>query len=250
MKMRRWSGTWLLLLACVLLPLPARALGPDAVNTGFIIDFNEQWLREDAVNRTLSQARKDMQPRERHQAGGGSDVKTDILWTGSLRLHEGRLFLNDEGVHKLANMFPSQQYVQAYDAFTQIIASFNENVERLYKVPPENVATGVAALLAGGYAAYHNKPFPDAWVRPVVRQVDALLRQKPELFEGKTVYKRESYQVSVGIGMLLLMTQTELAKQKGADASALKAAGAQVLASTLGAPPERIVFSASGFRVR
>ena len=35
---------------------PAWALGADAWNTGFIIDFNEQWLRQDALNRALGQA--------------------------------------------------------------------------------------------------------------------------------------------------------------------------------------------------
>ncbi len=74
-------------------------------------------------------------------------------------------------------------------------------------MPPENLATGVGALLAGGWSAYHNKPFPDGWVRPLVMQLGDLLRQKPELFEGKTTYKRESYQMGVGVGMLLLTAQ-------------------------------------------
>ena len=231
---------------------PAWALGADAWNTGFIIDFNEQWLRQDALNRALGQARKDMQGSSKPRRGGDPNFKTDVLYTGAQPVVQGE-FLEDSAVRKLAGMFPPAQRKQNEALFTQIISSFNDNVERLYKVPPENLATGVGALLAGGWSAYHNKPFPDGWVRPLVIQLGDLLRQQPELFEGKTTYKRESYQMGVGVGMLLLTAQSELAKGQaapGVDAAGLKAVGGQVLQAVLGARPERIEFSSSGFRIR
>ena len=227
-------------------PAAAHALGADAWDTGFLIDFNEKWLRDDAINRALQQEREAGKPRS---ARGSSDFKTDILWTGPQTVVKGE-FLNDSAVVKLAGMYPPAQRKQSAAMFTQVIASFNANVEKLYQVPPENVATGVAALLAGGYAAYHNRPFPDAWVRPLVLQIGDALRQKPALFEGKTTYKREAYQMAVGVGMLLLTAQAEAAKQRGADVSALKAAGGQVLQSVLGVSPDRIEFSSSGYRIR
>ena len=246
----RWR-TWLRRLcvtgALATLSHAAQAVGADAWNTGFVIDFNEQWLRNDLVNRALSQAREDMRPRAASR-GGGPSVKAEMLWTGPQTMVKGE-FLNDSAIQKLAGMYPAAQRREGAAMFTQIIASFNANVEKLYQVPPENLATGVAALLAGSYAAYHNRPFPDGWVRPTVEQLGELLRRRPELFEGKTQYKRESYQMAVGIGMLLLTAQADAAR-KGADAPGLRRAGAQVLQAVLGAPPARIEFSPSGFRVR
>ena len=236
---------------CLLLAAPqaAQALGADAWNTGFIIDFNEKWLRDDAVNRALSQARKDMKPRAR-RSGGDPNFKTDILWTGRQVVVNGE-FVDEGPVRKLAGMFPPAQRSAGVAMFTQVIAAFNDNVERLYQVPAENLATGVGALLAGGYAAYHQKPFPDAWVRPMVEQMGDVLRQRPELFKDRTAYKLEAYQIGVGIGMLLMTAQAELAqKPDAAQAAQLKAAGAQVLQSVLGASPERIEFSSAGVRVR
>ena len=80
---------------------PAWALGADAWNTGFIIDFNEQWLRQDALNRALGQARKDMQGSSKPRRGGDPNFKTDVLYTGAQPVVQGE-FLEDSAVRKLA----------------------------------------------------------------------------------------------------------------------------------------------------
>ena len=220
-------------------------------NAFFIIDFNEKWLREDAYNRAMSQAKKDMQrggsSAAKSSAKGG---KTDPLWTGPQMLIQGSFF-DDEGIDDVVERFPYEQRKDMRKALTQIIASFNDSVEKLYGVPKENVATGMVALLAGGYAAYYNKPFPDKYVKSTVEQVGTYLRSKPELFEGKTTEKRRNYQKSVGVGMLLQLLQQEVQKSaKASDAAQLKQAGAQVIRAVLNVEPDQVEFTSSGLKFR
>ncbi|MFD1711540.1 hypothetical protein FVQ98_18790 [Ottowia sp. GY511] len=217
---------------------------------GFTIDFNEQWLRQDAYNRAMTQAKKDMKPGTSTAKSSGRSVKTDILWTGAQRVVNGR-FIDEQAIDEMAQRFPPEQRKQARQALTQIVGSFNDNVEKLYGVPKENVATGVVALLAGGYAAYYNKPFPDKYVKPTVEQVAAYLRSKPELFEGKTTEKRNSYQKGVGVGMLLQMLQQEVQKSgKASDAAELKQVGARVYRAVLSVEPDNVEFTSTGIKFR
>ena len=212
------------------------------------IDYNQKWLIDDAYNRAMSQARKDMEPGSGRSSG--PNVKTDILWTGAQTM-AGKVLLEEDVVQRMAGMVPSSQRKQAEVLFTQIISSFNDSVEKLYGVPKENVATGVVALLAGGYAAYYNKTFPDRFVKPTVQQVGDFLRKRPELFVGKATYKRQSYQTAVSMGVLLQLLQQEVQKSGNAeDAAKLKQAGARIFQAVLGVAPEQVDFSTSGIRFR
>ena len=87
-------------------------------------------------------------------------------------------------------------------------------------MPANNLATGLTVVLAGAYAAYHNQPFPDAWVKPLYQQMEGLLLQDSRLHQRSTVGKAADYQVMVGAGMAMMLTQAEL--QKAPDAKALQ----------------------------
>ncbi|MBP7452554.1 MAG: hypothetical protein KA914_07170 [Ottowia sp.] len=216
----------------------------------FVIDFNEKWLIDDAYNRAMENAKENMRPSKGRRSGGDPNFKTDVLYTGPQTM-AGDELLNDRTVWRLAGHFPQPQRKQAAAMFTQIISSFNGSVEKLYGVPKENVATGMVALLAGGYAAYYNKPFPERFVKPTVEQVGDFLRKKPELFDGKTESKVASYQTGVGVGMLLQMLQQEAAQKGSADDVAkLKQAGASVFRAVLGVAPEDVDFTAAGLKFR
>lgn len=242
-RTRMWGGT--LLVAGLLAVGQAQAVGLDAWDKGFAIDFNEQWLREDAYNRAMQQARKDMRPLER---GGQArpNVKTDILFTGAL-VKTSTGFLDMDGVYRLVELFPREQRNEAKDLFVNMIHAFNGSVEKLYDVPKENVATGLVALLAGAYAAYYNKPLDDRVVKPTVEQVGQFLRQRPELFQGKTDFKMNSYQMSVGMGTLLMMLQQEVRKKPNrAHEAELKAVGEGVFVAVLGVKPDQLRFTKKG----
>ena len=217
----------------------------------FIIDFNEKWLREDAYNRAMNQAKKNLRPLSEVETDDSPDVKTDILYTGSL-VRVGEEFIADmDGVNQLSQLFPPERRPEAKRMFVEIIDKFNASVESLYQVPQENVATGLITLLGGAYAAYYNKPLPDNVVKPAFLQVASFLRKKAELFEGKATEKMNSYQLSVGLGMLLMLLQAELQKNPNpAHEEELKIIGRSVFQAVLGVEPERVSFTSSGIVFR
>ena len=156
-----------------------------------------------------------------------------------------------DGVEQLSQLFPPERRPEAKRMFVEIIDKFNASVESLYQVPQENVATGLITLLGGAYAAYYNKPLPDNVVKPAFLQVASFLRKKAELFEGKATEKMNSYQLSVGLGMLLMLLQAELQKNPNpAHEEELKTIGRSVFQAVLGVEPERVSFTSSGIVFR
>ena len=118
-------------------------------------------------------------------------------------------------------------------------------------MPANNLATGLTVVLAGAYAAYHNQPFPDAWVKPLYQQMEGLLLQDSRLHQRSTVGKAADYQVMVGAGMAMMLTQAEL--QKAPDAKALQQlrdTGADALRTLFKADPQQVEFTRSGLQVR
>jgi hypothetical protein len=103
------------------------------------------------------------------------------------------------------------------------------------------------ALLGGAYAAYFNHPMPDEAVKPAFLQIAEFLRKKPELFEGKATEMMNSYQISMGLGFLLMAMQQELQQHPNpAHEAELKAVGRLVFKSLLNVEPEQMDFTASG----
>lgn len=222
-----------------------------------IIDFNEKWLREDAYNRAMNQARKNLQPvnkgkpsgqpQSRNLLGTGANARTDVLYTGPLDI-AGR-FQEKDSVAQLAQLFPAAQRNEAKELIIKVITEFNNTVEKTYDVPKENVATGLVTLLAGAYAATYNKPFPDKMVKPTVQQIRAYLQKRPELFERKTSEKMTSYQTSVGLGMLLMLLQQQLKQNPNpAHEAELRQVGTSVFRAVLGVEPQQVRFTTAGIR--
>ena len=208
------------------------------------IDFNEQWLRQDAYNRAMNQARKNLNPPD--DSAYAKDVKTDILYTGAL-VRAGDHFLDMDGIEQIAQLFPAAQQDEGRRLLVEGIDKLNGSVEQLYGIPKENVATGIVALLGGAYAAYFDRPMLDAAVKPAFLQIAEFLRRKPELFEGKPTEKMNSYQISMGLGFLLMAMQQELAQHSDpARKAELKAIGKLVFKSLLNVEPEQMDFTASG----
>ena len=88
-----------------------------------------------------------------------------------------------------------------------------------------------------------NQPFPDAWVKPLYQQMEGLLLQDSRLHQRSTVGKAADYQVMVGAGMAMMLTQAEL--QKAPDAKALQQlrdTGADALRTLFKADPQQVGF--------
>lgn len=216
----------------------------------FTIDFNEQWLRQDAYSRAMNQAKKNLQPPEEPETT--KDVKTDMLYTGAL-VRVGDDFLSDtDGVDELAQLLPAAQRKEGRRLLVEGIDRINGSVERLYGIPSENVATGLVALLGGAHAAYFNRPLADEAVRPAFLQIAAYLRRSPEHFENESAEKMMySYQISMGLGFLLTALQQELEQHPDpAKAAELKAIGRLVFRALLNVEPEQVDFTPAGLHFK
>lgn len=155
------------------------------------------------------------------------------------------------GVNVLASQYGRNQQGEMKANYVAMINSFNDTVPRMYGVQKNNMATGTAALLTGAYVAYNNRPFPDAWVRPLVRQLESTMVNDPSLTNASAIDKETAYHVMVGTGMALQVSQAQLAKSPDARRTAqLRRMGAEVFRSMNIADPSRVQFSAEGVSFR
>ncbi len=155
------------------------------------------------------------------------------------------------GIEALVSRQRPDQQSTARANYVTLITSFNDTVPRLYGVQKNNMATGVAALLSGAYVAYHNRPFPDAWVKPLVTQLEASMAGDPALANAPAADKETAYHIMVGAGMALQVAQLELAKKPDARAAAgLKKMGADIFRQLLIENPDQVEFSGTGMSLR
>ncbi|QTD45516.1 DUF6683 family protein [Ottowia testudinis] len=160
-------------------------------------------------------------------------------------------FRDGGGLDALARMYPREQFFERKKQYRQIVQGFNQSVQKLYGVPPNNLATGMTVVLAGAYSAYQNKSFPDTWVKPLYQQMEGLLLKDPRLMQRSEADKATDYQVMVGAGMAMMLAQSELEKSPNpAGLKKLRDTGADALRTLFQAAPETVEFSPSGLRVR
>lgn len=156
-----------------------------------------------------------------------------------------------KGVNALVALYGRNQQAESRANYVAMITSFNNTVPRMYGVQKNNMATGTAALLSGAYVAYYNRPFPDAWVRPLVRQLESTMVNDPNLTNASAVDKETAYNVMVGTGMTLQVAQAELAKNPNARRAAeLRRMGADVFRKMQITDPNRVQFSEAGIAFR
>ena len=210
---------------------------------GYSPDALNYWQYRDAGQRSVNQMQRAGQSRDEAPAPPTLSTTSNLFSSGE--------FKHDDGLELLARMYPRDEFYQRKKQYRQIVMAFNQSVDKLYGVPPNNLATGMTVALAGAYSAYHQKPFPDGWVKRLYRQMEQGMLDDPRLAKRTFRDRGSDYQVMVGAGMVLLMTQAELQKTSNPDAAArLRQTGAQTLRALTGAEPDRVDFSSSGMRVR
>lgn len=211
---------------------------------GYSPDALTYWQYRDAGQRSVNQMQRSGGPR-------GDSAKIPSLSTAGNVMSTGE-FKDDAGLEQLARMYPRDQYYQRKKQYRLIVQSFNQSVDKLYGVPPNNLATGMTVALAGAYSAYHNKPFPDGWVKRLYRQMEERLLHDPRLAARPVGDRYSDYQVMVGSGMALLLTQAELQKTPNPSAEAqLRRTGANALRALAGTDDAaKVQISSSGLRVR
>jgi hypothetical protein len=166
-------------------------------------------------------------------------------------LSTGQTFATKKGIHQLVASVPSDQQPEAAKMFTSLILTFEQTIPRTYGIPANNLASAYAAVLAGSYAAYTNRPFPEDAVKPLFEQIQQGMLNNPQLAQADMDEKATIYQVWVGTGMYLLGWQDHLTKHPDAQQQAkMQKAGADALRAALGgADPARVRFTSSGMQL-
>lgn len=176
-------------------------------------------------------------------APAASPAALDFRPTGALA--------RSKGINALVAHYSAGEQAGARANYVAMIESFNNSVPRLYGVRKNNMATGTAALLTGAYVAYTNRPFPDAWVRPLVEQLQSTMVEDRNLTGASAADKETAYHVMVGTGMTLQVAQAELAKKPDARKIAeLRRMGADIFRKMQINDPARIRFSEAGISIR
>ena len=166
-------------------------------------------------------------------------------------LYTGQDFATNQGIYQLVAPLPAQNQPEVAKMFATLILNFNKTVPGAYGIPAHNLATAYAAALAGSYAAYTNRPFPENAVKPLFEQLERTMLNNPQILQTNVEQKNALYQVWVGMGMYLLGWQANLAKHPDPQQQAkMQKAGANALRAALGGTdPSRVSFTASGMQL-
>ena len=248
----------LCLVTCVLtLALVAGAAHAFAPNAGlglvpYNFDYVGTWANHNIECQTWRKNQPGCQP-SAQSPGTHSSVRTQALPRGVsvASLNTGKPFATTMGIERMVAHYPAQYQQQITKTFTTLISTFDQTIPRTYGIPANNLASAYAAVLAGSYAAYTNRPFPENAVKPLFKQVQQGMLNNPQTSQVSMDEKNAMYQIWVGTGMYLLGWQAELAKHPDPQQQAkMQKAGADALRAALGgADPSRVRFTASGMQM-
>lgn len=128
----------------------------------------------------------------------------------------------------------------------QVLAMYSLVATRL-DVPSNDSASGIAAFLAGSYAAYTNEPFPDALYKPLYEQFADSLTSDNELEQRPLSQRREYYQRLVVVGMVFQLLQLEMQNNPQPEQiAAMRRAAETAFTEMAGISPASITFTAKG----
>lgn len=231
----------------------ANALGDAA--WGYSYDFTHDWVQADLVRRATAQATSGSS-----YGSSKKERKTikklkplEIGTSAEYIAPDGKLVLLEKtGPEKLARHFYSSDDFRLGRAiFIDLITSFNKNVEDVYGVPKNNLATAVAVALAGSHAAYTGRILPDTMVAPLVKQLETSMQNNLAPIENLSQQQKILlYQVLVGSGMWFYRMQASLDKAGDDERRAsLKKTARKHFMELSGLDPDYVEFAESGMYV-
>lgn len=203
------------------------------------IDFLEDQRWFQINNRLINQNLEIMNDSISDQAEQSDGVSRDVLGLGasaSTDLAPLRPYLAENNVTE--------------EQAARILLMYAEIAGRL-DVPANDSASGIAAFLAGTYAAYTNEPFPDAYFNPLYEQFAESLTSDDELSARPLAERTEHYQRLVVTGMVYQLLQLELQSDPQPDEiAAMRNAAGRAFEDIAGISPDSIYFTAEGLRPR
>jgi len=233
---------------CVLaLALPAGAAHAQTWAVPYNFDYVGTWAFNHNLSRSTGLCLKGLGG----CPGGKSSPRAQAAPRGAsaASLYTGEDFATRDGIKQLVSPFPAEKQPELAKLFATLILNFNKIIPATYGIPKNNLATAYAAILAGGYAAYTNQPFPDNAVKPLFKQAEQAMLNAPTLSQGSMDEKNAMYQIWVGVGTYMLAWQDKTAKHPNPEEEAkMQEAGANILRS-LGVEPDRVRFTESGMEI-
>jgi len=244
--------------------LSANAVGYGADYADFFINsysksWTEKWMDDDLARRKREQA-KSASGDNAEVANDAEDEseKDELFGPDMLNTYHAGLradgtygYQEDWGIWNLSKHFSEDMGNISYAHSVKLLEPFNDNAKKLWNIPKYNLASGLTVLLAGGYAAYNNRPFPKEAIRLTVEQIREVLHADAGFNGMKGDYKRAMYQEAVVMGLQLQLAQAQIAKNPDPVALAkMQQIGAKILRERLGVEPQRIHFTEKGIVIR
>ena len=154
------------------------------------------------------------------------------------------------GQEKLVEAYPASAQPRVRAEFRKLLDGFRQ-LESRFELPANDVASAVAAFLAGSYMAYRNVDLPDEHFVPLVDQMREALLTDDRFMRTTHVQRQEMYEQLATLGMLMTTTHLLLKTQPNADIEArMRQTAKEYLESFLGADAGRVFISARGMTVK
>jgi hypothetical protein len=150
---------------------------------------------------------------------------------------------------KLARAYPPDARIKVERVFNDTLDTYHR-IESQFGLHRNDLGGALAAFVAGNYAAYRDEPFPDKLFKPLVLQMQAVLKSTGTLDKAGAVEKQELYENLAILGTYMLMTREALQKSPNATIAAnMKAAARGYLQQALKLDPDHMRLTDQGLVV-
>jgi hypothetical protein len=151
---------------------------------------------------------------------------------------------------KMAATYPAAGRTEAERVFRQLFSQYPQLMRQL-GVPANDMASAVAAFLAGSYMAYRNVDFPDEHFKPLVAQMRQIIGSNPDFAKASNAEKQEMYEQMAILGMFMANTQMALKEKPNAQIAAnMRQAAKGYLEQFLKTDADRVQITAQGLVLR
>ena len=150
----------------------------------------------------------------------------------------------------LAQPFPAAQRVAMSKAFEESFG-FWQKLETQLGLTPNDLASGVAAFIAGNYAAFMQQQVSDEQFKALVRQMQGLLGRHAGIREAGAAQRRALYEQMAMVGTFMVVYREQLkARPNASEELNFRNTAKANLEAALGVGVERILIGAQGLEIR
>jgi len=177
-------------------------------------------------------------------AGGGSlgAFNAPIVVDGPAQLHQSAA--------ELAQRFPAQNRSAMTKAYEESFV-FWQKLETQLGLTPNDVAAGVAAFIAGNYAAFMQQQVPDEDFKSLVLQMQGLLARNAAFTQSSPAAKRSMFEQLAMVGTFMAVYREHLNQKPSPNEEVnFRNAAKANLEAALGLSIERIQIGRQGLVAR